>query len=326
MIKKEADFIDGFLNQVKDSVDFRNKPFETLFGVFGTALSFRFGWVIGGAVALAETIGVGPGWIGKLVDDYLFSRGPQGVQNIDLSENSLLGAATSATNEIMNKVKNISSSLTTESFLLNDIQIVKGFFNENDVKTALYAQCIKKQARIGLLTKFIRYIKPQSLVSSILSILKMFAKGLISVGIVGGVKSMIGIPSKNDSGEAQLNDFEKFLSPETQKLQYYKNESKNVENTIIKFLNAEIMNFSSGFEKFYGHPLKGSKQLSSVLDNIESLNWEKFPKLNENNAFVAPELMEIAKKLLPKGANIQKLEKTSPRDLDSELNNIFGEK
>jgi hypothetical protein len=326
MIQKEADFLEGFLNQVKDSVDFKNKPFETLFGVFGTALSFKFGWVIGGTVALAEAMGAGPGWIGKLIDDYFFSRGSTNVKNMDLSESSLLGAATSATNEIMNKVKNMSSTITTESFLLNDIQFVKGYITENDIKVALYDQCIKKQAKISLLTKFIRYIKPQSLTGAISSILKMFAKGLLAVGVVGGVKSMLGVPSKSDSQEIRYDDNEIIPGMNNRKLQYYKNESKNVEDTIIKFLDAEIMNFSSGFEKFYGFPLKGSKQLSSIISDIDMLNWKKLPELNDVNAFVAPPLMEIAKKLLPPGANIEKLEKTKPNNLDAELNNIFGEK
>ena len=342
-ITKEAGFISGFLNTIKDQVNFRTKPFETIFGVFGTALSWRFGWLIGGFVTAAQLFGYGPGEIGKLIDSYFFGQGAKTIDDFNLSESNVKGASDHAAgilakvipndgNEIINKIKGVFSSN------IHDIKEIKGHITNNDKKTAFYAAgCsvgIVKTANLLHTLKFLKLWRRgnrMNLGSGILmKILWAFVKGLLALGIGGGVASMVGLKDRDMKGKGPTTEVK---APDMRPgsgnvgkrpagLKHYSNVNKNVKQTLITFLNATIANFSAGFMQAQriANPDKPPISVerapgwSKITGTIQKYNWAPITKVNGFSAFVAPNVGEIAKVLL-NSVNVSgvKIEKIEPK-------------
>lgn len=343
LIVKEADFITGLLSTIKDQVNFKTKPFETIFGVFGTALSWRFGWLIGGLVTAAQLFGYGPGEIGKLIDRYFFGQGAKTVNDMNLSQSNVEGAAKSAAGTItksipesLDAVKDKIKSIFAEN--VQDLKEVKGYITAEDKKTALYmTTCslgLVKTARLSHLGRFFRLWKRGNrlqLVSGILmKIVWMFAKGLLALGIGGGLASMVGLKTKKvdptstkvDTTKTKLEPGSGVAGTRPAGLKHYSNVDKNVKRTLITFLNATIANFETGFMQAQRLanpnkppvPLERAPGWTKVIGLVQRYNWAPISQVNQFSAFVAPNVKVIAQALLRSvGVGGVKIEKVEPK-------------
>lgn len=342
-----SDFLPGLLSTVKDHVNFKTKPFQTIFSIFGTALLWRFGWIVGALGTVAELFGYGPGQIGALIDDYFFNKGAKTVDNMEFTPSNIKGASDHAAGVIGKAIpKDLSLEDIKKKFLgsvssnLQDIREIKGYITPNDKMAAFYsASCSTgfiKTARIGHIRRFLRMWRRGNrfqLISSILmKIVWLFAKGLLALGIGGGIASMVGLkPSKKTPDVAPTGDTSVF-KPETGEygpgpkvpasLKYYSNVSSNVKQTLIRFLDATIANFSTGFMQAQRLanpskppiPVERAPGWAKILASVERFNWGSIAQINRSRAFVAPRVNAIAKILLSSagvtGVKIEKLDTT----------------
>jgi len=126
--------------------------------------------------------------------------------------------------------------------------------------------------------------------------------------LTGGVAKMVGLKSKKEReirketpSAFKFHDDDPLLPSKlkSQTMQYYSNVAGDVEDTLIKFLDTSVANFSRAFQSVNGMPLKGSAKMKSVLQDVELLNWGTLNEINKRKAFVAPRVINLAKKLLP---------------------------
>ena len=167
------------------------------------------------------------------------------------------------------------------------------------------------------------------LVSGILmKILWMFVKGLMALGIGGGVASMVGLRDKVDRSpttKVEEPEIKPGLGPIGKRpagLKHYSNVKKDVKQTLITFLNATIANFSTGFMQAQriANPDKPPISVerapgwSKITGMIQKYNWAPIIKVNGFSVFVAPNVGEIAKILL-NSVNVSgvKIEKIEPK-------------
>lgn len=333
---KEADFLDagikGFLGTIKDQVDFKNKPFETLFGVLGTAVAWRVGWIFGSFITIAELFGYGPGEIGKLIDQYFFSQGASSVSNMNLSKSNIEAAAKSVISTIGDKipsswdeVKNKIKNKLTRAFVSNlqELKEIKGSITNNDKKavvyTTLYSTGFTKTAKFDSVKRFFYFLKKSKknkiyfFGEILMKLIWAFAKGLTALGIAGGVASMMGIqPGKSKEKSKEIK-----TGP---RLKHYSNVNKDVKRTLLTFLNASIANFSRGFIEAQKRnnsipiPVENAPGWRKVMEIIEEYNWAPISMVDDFSAFVGPKIDEVARILL-KSVNISgvKVEKLEPK-------------
>jgi hypothetical protein len=333
-----ANFVSGALGRIKDDINLRDKPFETIFSVLTPVMALRFGFVLGTAIIAADyAFGIGPSWIGKQIDDYLRKGGGFDPEK---PMRNLEGASESTMKQIWSKAK-AEVGLESKS-VLQDIMMVKGFITPNDVVTASHIALHKEsqpwrgsyygggyygggyygggyrkpwfggRGRMGFLRRFVTNVRRGQRLplfsGALLGLLRVVAKGLGIFMLTGGIAKMVGLKSKKEREVStepptafKYRDDDPLLPRrlKSQTMQYYGNEIGNVENTLIKFLDASIANFSKAFQTVNGMPLKGSPKMQAVLEDIELLNWGNLEEINKRKAFVAPRVINLAYKLLP---------------------------
>jgi hypothetical protein len=302
---KNADFIQGFLGTIKDKFNLRTKPFETIFGVIGPMMPSSIIWK--GILLMAEYKGYGPGRLGRLIDEYLgFGKG----KKVNLSFSGVWEAAKKTIQKLFSWI-----GLKTKTSQQHGLVLIK-----TANKMPLSSRMTKEA---GILAKVMSFFKGKlmSPVNWLGKLLWMFAKGLIGLGLVGGAASALGLGNKKDDtggvgGSGDLRPVDtpiggkqpsKPAGSQKARLQYYSNVKNDVEETLITFLDARIANFSKAFQTYKGYPLKGSKEMKQLLEDVELMNYGKdIHDLDGRKAFIARPVMQIAKFLLPK-ANIEKV-------------------
>ena len=303
-MKKDADFLEGAAQSVLSGLDpakWKSKPFEMIFATLGPMFMWKFNWMLGILGFVGQYFGFGPGYIGKMIDEKLNIGGGKA----DLSDENLKSASESVIDEFIEKTK--SFQRTSADDILDKIKISKGYIDKNDIIAAIYAddrKCIIKEARggeapsPGILKKIWTSITGSSsltntklsLSGGLYSILKMFGKGILGAAAVAGVAHMFGAKGEQDKPQKQ----------EQQKgIQRYTNVAKNVENTLIAFLDASIEGFSAEFNRQYKKQLAGSTELNNVLKEIETINNSSISNINNWEIFNGPTVLDIAYKILP---------------------------
>ncbi len=315
---KEAGFLDGFLKGAIEKVGFREKPFETIFSIVGTAVIWRINKLFGIVAFMAESLGYGPGLLGKAVDTYLKSGGAETVDDMNLnSESDLRSAAEFAISDLM-KNANISEKTSSSEYFLNDIYNIKKSINSDDIITASYVGKyfpLKKEAagRIGMFRRFLQKVlggKTLGFANVLYGIVKLFAVGMVGLGVAGGTKSVVkekllgkGVGKPTDKAPAGS--------------QYYANKGNNIESTIIKFLNTikfDSGNFETTFQKKYNMPIISSPQMDKVLMKIRMMNGGvSLDVINRWEAFFAPKLKIMANMFMP-GFIYEKNTKRPPKE------------
>lgn len=288
-----GDFLQGFLGEAVRKVNFKEKPFETIFHFLGPAILWQISKPLGILSGVVELFGYGPGYIGKLIDQHLL-RG-KSLDDADLSESSLKGASDSVVSDISKQY-----SQTSTASILTEMCLVKNSFTHDDILVAGYINKysgFNKEA-IGFGSSIISKLFGMSgfFTGAIYWLLKKIVGGLALMGVLGGAASALKLKDYKKEPEYKEKEFESKYG----NLKYYPNVSNNVEDTIIKFLDATIKDFSSSFEQVYKAPLKGSSQMKDVLYMIEDLNNDTLIKYIDSwDKFVAPEVLFIAKTLIP---------------------------
>ena len=153
-----------------------------------------------------------------------------------------------------------------------------------------------------------------------------FVKGMMALGIGGGVASAVGWKTqqqKRIEEERGISREDESLPKRPSGLKHYSNVDKNVKRTLITFLNATIANFATGFMQAQrlANPSKPPVSLeqapgwTQVLGIIQKYNWAPMAAINGFSAFVAPSVQKIAQILLSSvnvsGVKIEKMEPIS---------------
>jgi len=331
LIIKQAN-VSSILEQVKDQFDFKNRPFETIFSTLGTGYAFKFGWIIGMLVTASELMGFGPGYIGKLIDDYFKRNGSTSIDEMNLSQSNSEGAAQSVTDTILKTFQDLPSKLSfwTKSVFsstITDIKKIKGNLNDNDIRSAfyvsLYGNSIIKIAKPNI-SKFMSFWKSSTkgtIISGLLmKLIWIFLKGMGALGIGAGVAGFMGWKTHRTEHKED-KPVKPTIGPN---MKHYNNVNKNVKDTLISFLNATIANFSVGFMR--SQRLANPDKLPISLENapgwsllekyIAKLNWAPIEVVNNLESFVAPNVQQVAKFLLKSvkvdGIKIDKIEPKKP--------------
>jgi hypothetical protein len=322
-IIKDAGFVEDALQSMRDNLQLRESPFKTMFAIFGPILAWQRSYILGAILFVMGELGYGAGKIGEWIDKFLgFGSG----RTPELSDTKLKNAAGLGIDNMLSELGIKSSAMTEEllikeSLSINDIVAIAAHVSDGD--------SIEKEARTTR-TQFLRRFLGKAklggrvgLVNGLYSILKMFAKGLIGVGIAGGVVGAVKskkddattrrgpTPFKEDPDFAYPNmEIERAKSmPPGVKAETYLNSRRDVEYTLIHFLDsaykvkirgeAEYLTFSDMFRKMSGHPLHGSTEMEAILNMVKNMNLGNLYHIDTRRTFVAPSLEFIAKKLLP---------------------------
>lgn len=331
IIKESQNIVKDFLGTIAKKVNFRERPFETIFGALGPALLWKmFGGKVGLLVYLLDGLNLGFGRLGRWIDEEL---------NWKPGQNLSTGALKSASVGVIDKIKRIIG--LKASSMLQDIMEVKGTIDERDLITVACAlkyfpQTIKKQA-IGRKQYFKRFLaaikggKKMGFASILYGILKLFVGGLVGLGLVGvagglarkylspeipeippvGAPSPLRLPSTGSGifgGPSKAPGATPAVSGGNLLIL---NEKRNVEDTLINFLDSTIEGFSRAFRQVKKRPLKGSSEMRGRLAVIEKINRKKIWDLNRESSFVIPPIILIANSLLPE-AKYEKIKKPAP--------------
>jgi len=353
LILKEADLlvnasgiISGILTQVKGMVDFKNRPFETIFGIMGTGAAFALGgWLLGSLIAASELIGYGPGYVGSLIDKHFGLGDGKTIEDADFSQSNVEGAAEATEGDIFESFSSLPDKIQSRlksifSSVLSDIREIKGELNANDINTAFYATMyaypIVKTAKVGITTKMLEPLArilrggrrtSKGIFSGILmKIIWAFVKGMMALGIGGGIASAVGYKTKQQKRvEEEMGGSreDESLPKRPPGLKHYSNVDKNVKRTLITFLNAAIANFGTGFMQAQRLanpnkppiPMEQAPGWTQVLGIIQKYNWAPMAEINDFSAFVAPSVQKVAQILLSSvnvsGVKIEKMEPIS---------------
>lgn len=345
LLIKEASLsgiVSSILEQVKGMVDFKNRPFETIFGIMGTGLSWSFGPMIGMLTTASELVGFGPGYIGSLIDKHFGFGASKTIDNVKFSQSNVEAAAESTSGDLLESLSGFPDKL--KSWLksifastLSDIKELKGDLNSNDIHTAfymsMYSNPIIKTAKIGVGLKAWRRFAglfrggktgKVMFTGVLMKLIWMFVKGLLALGIGGGVASMVGVRTQQQKRvDEQIGTSEKTnenLPHRPAGLKHYSNVNHDVKQTLITFLNATIANFSNGFMQAQrlANPSKAPVSVeqapgwTQVLAIIQKYNWAPLEEVNGFSAFVGPNIQKIAQLLLysvkVSGVKIEKME------------------
>ena len=327
IVKEGQGIIQDFLGTAIKKVNFKDHPFETIFGIVGPALAWKvFGAKISILMYLGEFIGFGPGRIGRLIDEHL---------NWSPGQSLSLDSLKSAARAVVDKIKGLIG--IKASAMLTNMMEIKGTIDDHDLVAVAYInkcfptetiekQAIEKQAigRRGYLRRFfsaLRGGKKLGFANVLYAILKLFAGGLAGLGLVGVVGGLakrhlgLGVPEAAPVGGPSI--FGPSDKPEAAPSVplggnlYVVNEKGNVEDTLIHFLNSTIEGFSQAFAQVNKRPLKGSPAMRGRLAVIERLNGKKLWRLNREKSFVIPPIMIIANSLLPE-AKYEKISGPAP--------------
>jgi hypothetical protein len=320
---KKAGFLDGFLKGAVEKIGFREKPFETIFSIVGTAVIWRINSLLGIVAFMAESLGYGPGLLGRAIDTYLKSGGAETVDNMNLnSESDLRSAAEFAISDLM-KNTNISEKISSSEYFLNDLYNIKKSIDLDDIITASYVGKyfpLKKEAgpRTQTYKRFLMKIlggKTLGVANILYGIIKLFAVGIVGLGIAGGTKSVV----------KDVTEGKGLLKKPTNVpvgSQYYANKENNIEGTIIKFLNTikfDSGDFETTFQKKYNMSMISSPQMDKVLMKIKMMNGGvSLDVINRWDAFFAPELKIMANMFMP-GFIYEKNTKKTPKEELSKL-------
>lgn len=328
-INKRADFIENALKTIKDKSNLFERPFETIFGAMLPMILWPNSKVLSALLFVAEALGYGPGLLGKIIDKGL---GFNGTNVPSLSDDSLKNTATSVIDMLLGKLGMSAESMIydlyqiKQSIEIHDLVAIAAYLkqNPNIIKTT-YIRGPGFYSRRPILKRpefLFNYIRGRhgrlGLINSLWWVLKTFTKGLIGLGIAGGVVGKAkevfqpSIPSETGKGLEGLfppSGRSKQLLMQRGPTDLYLNIKNNVEDTIIHFLDSqykvrsksgtEYIVFSEMFEKLNGYSLKNSGEMQDILKLIDGLNWGELEQINDKRTFVGPKLEFIAKKLLP---------------------------
>lgn len=328
MIIKKADFIEGATQTILSKfapANWINKPFETVFSALGPIIIFRISWPLGILSFVGEHFGYGPGFLGKLVDNYIGA----GKGKLDLSDENLKQASTSAIDDFMRKTT--SSKATAQNDFLDNLKQIKGYLSNNDVLASYYIldNKLQKTARFSTILNNWKYYATGARYKAgftgiLYGILKGLAKGIAGAAIVGGVASMVSGIKPSETNKNTLPVENKPITQFDNTKQYYSNVANNVENTLIKFLDATISGFSSTFEKMYKRPLLGSQNMKEILNDVELLNKSDIFNINRWDAFLGPTVLNVAYKIMPL-AKYEKIGKNEKVKDNSKLTKLLNE-
>lgn len=320
-------FVDGFFSTVSNKLDLKHKPFELLFGTIVPSATMSIFPMLGVLFYLGEFAGYGPGLIGAQIDKALGLREGEipnvSDENLQKTSQNIVDNVSdkvsldSFTSWIQEKTKPLFG-MTSES-MLKEIQIIKGSVSSNDIFVANVFSATQsgviKNAGIKDLFNFFKQTtrgKKLTLGAVLYWILKRFVKGLIGLGLVGGA---IGLAKEVGTKEAPAGTTEtKTPLPKYLDLggtqQTYQNTKKNVENTIIDFLNSEYffkdksgqkkLTFSEKFKEIYGSDMKESQQMQKLLETIQFINGNaSLDYISSWRVFAAPDILTMAGVFLP---------------------------
>lgn len=345
-----SELVSGILEQVKGMVDFKNKPFETILGILGTGLSFKFGIIIGMLTTAAELTGYGPGYIGRLIDKHLFKG--KALEDVKLSQSDITGAADATADDIIKDFSSFPEKLESQikssfNLNLNDLKEIKGNISKDDIRTAFYVSMYNPIIKTAGITatlwrnfaNFFRGAKEtgKGIFSGvIMKLIFTFVKGMGALAVGGGAASLLGVRTKQqkqfDKETGTVKETNKYLPQRPPGLKHYSNVNKDVKRTLITFLNAEIANFETGFMQAQrlANPsitpvsLELAPGWAIVLGLVQKYNWAPIPEVNNFSAFVAPGVQKVAQILLQSskinGVKIEKIDSIKPEERKSPTN------
>lgn len=304
MITKQAGAMDGFIqgaiNSVANSVDFKNKPFESIFGLAGPFAVGLYSPVLGFLVTITQAFGYGPAQIGKLIDEHL--KGTMKNGEVDSSDANLETAATKAINGIMGDLGGKAEAdleqicLIKKSLSFNDLVVVAHL--NKYAKKPLSGAATSGAAKAGWWQKIKNTGYLKSVMGGVLALLKGSFKTLAIMGLVGGLYAAFSGKTTLPGHEPTAKQTEE-QKTKSSNVQYYSNVANSVEDTLITFLDAAAPGFSRGFQSVNKHPLKGSPKMAQVLKQLEQENLTSIENLNGSKVFQGPKVIVLAKQLLP---------------------------
>lgn len=317
---KRADFVEDALKTIKDKSHLFEHPFETIFGAMLPMILWPNSKILSALLFVAEALGYGPGLLGRIIDK---SLGFNGTNVSSLSDDNLKSAATNVIDMLLSKL-----GMSTESMIYDLYQIKHSIEVHDLVSIAAYIRQNPNMIKTTYISRRPRFLRSflfntsrsgrLGLINSLWWILKTFTKGLIGLGIAGGVVgkakeiSHPSVPIETGKGLEELfpsGGRSKKLLMQRGPTDLYLNIKNNVEDTIIHFLNSKYkirsksgikyITFSEMFKKLNGYSIKNSGEMQDILKLINGLNWGELEQINNKRTFVGPKLEFIAKKLLP---------------------------
>ena len=299
------------LSSVFDRVDFRKSPFETVFGNVAPIAAFYVNPLLGLVLTAGEAFGYGPGMIGRYLDQY-FGLKSGGVKPV-VSLSSAKDAATNIINTITGKIGSLfsSSSLKLNKKALRELEnlCIIASYDSNFIKIALGKKDILGKIWRGVIGG--KKGGKTGLVKILTGFLFTILKGVLGFGLIGGISKTVAgrketvtnptsfLPSLSLPSGSKGGEKTEVQHDVPSGWLYYKNNKNNVQDTLIGYLNGEVSGFSNMFFKENGKQLFNAPQMRKIIKLIEKNNYAPIAHLNNKKGFVAPKIIDIARKIMP---------------------------
>jgi hypothetical protein len=312
-MRKEAQFLEGFFKKLISDFGpkaFAERPFETIFKGVGPILLWRANKLLGLLAFGFEAFGIGPSLIGKFID---MAIGAGKGKKLDLSDSNLKSASGEASGGIIDTIQNKLKGVTAADAVLEEILIIKGCIEPEDIITAVYVakSGLVKTAvgRVGLLKKFLGLVtggRRLGLANLLFGALKVMALGIIGVSAATGIRHMItGGPKKTEAPATGKSDktLPGTLGPASEQPligTYYANDARDVEATIMLWLG-KVEGFAKTFKQMRptDKSIQQSPGFQRLLRKIEDMNDAKLFQIDKWKAFVGPSPQKMVKMVLP---------------------------
>ena len=293
-------------------INFRQKPFYTIFKYLTPSwLMFRGSWILAALMALAEEfLGVGPSTIGGMIDAALGFGAAGGATTV--SEGGLMQAAKGVVDKVLG-ASMLRSSAFEASVRKNGVtmeaMLVAWAAGPDDA--SLQKEAVSSRGRLNLIKRWLGKTgrgERLPLIAMVYSLLKKFVLGM---GLFAGIKLVrkqfdrpkpfglpIGIPggSGGSGGGTQMVPGSNFVEWKS---------AGGVERSIMMALDKAVKDrkgrpFSVLFANIQGRPLRGSGSMRRLLEDVRMAHgWAPLRELDQARFFLAPSIMETAKRLLP---------------------------
>lgn len=317
------------LKSTSDRMNFSDSPFETAVGAIAPMAAYAASPILGIVFFFAEAFGVGPGLIGRIIDQSIGYKSG-GVRPV-LDTNTVFRAASNIVDFLTEKIGGITSGA---ALVITEKEIRKAAnlclissYSKNFVKLGATKEYWKNFWR-GVVGRKREVVgRKRGIIKTLMGLIWTLAKGMLALGLLGGVvKTIAGkkevitnpasflpsIPTLGTGGETEEKEHRVSLDVPSSWL-YYKNNKNDVQDTLIGHMNDTMPTFSNLFYKENGIQLYNSPQMRNLLRLIKKHNHAPVAHLNNKAGFVAPKLRVMMNKLMP-SFKFSKVDKYKPEE------------
>jgi hypothetical protein len=346
-IVKQASTLQGIVDDVMASagktwqdVNFRQRPFYTIFKYLTPSwLMFRGNFVLAALMALAEEfLGMGPSTLGAMIDAALGLGASGGATTV--SDAGLMQASKGLVDKVLG-TSMLKSNSFAESVRKNGVT-TEAMLAAWAAGPDMQKEAASARSKLNLFKRWLGKTGRGERIPIIAMVYSLLKKFVLGMGLFTGIKLVrkqferpkpfglpIGLPGAGVGVGKPTAPSGARMVPGAGFAEW--ENAGGVERSIIMALNRAVRDrrgrpFSVLFADIQGVPLRGSGPMRRLLEDVRMAHgWAPLRELDRSRYFLAPPIMEAARRLLPQ-MKYSPGRRVDTTDAEKRLKRILGKK